>query len=146
MLKDEQQSLIQMDLDYDGGHILYETVRWSRFVSIVGIVALGLYLLLFALAGTEILAAVSRLAPGTDELGGTAKGILITVLLLCFGYVGLLVFMLYRFSTLTRRAIDHQDQATFARGIKCLTTYFMLYAIFGILMVLANCYSLIRAF
>jgi len=143
---ENDQSLIQMQLDYDGGHILHETVRWSRFLSIVGIVALCFCLLMFALVGTALLGVVSKLAPGIEELGGLAAGILIVVVLVFFAILGVLVYMLYRFSTLTRRGIDHQDQTAFAAGMKCLKTYFLVSGILGILGLLFNILSLAKLF
>ncbi|HXB94161.1 MAG TPA: hypothetical protein VNU70_03345 [Puia sp.] len=146
MENDQQESLIQMHLDYDGGHILRETVRWSRFLSIVGIVGLSLCLLVFALAGTAMFAAFSRLAPGIEGLGDLAGGLLLVLLLVFFAIFGLLVYMLYRFSVLTRKGIDHQDQTVFAEGMKCLKTYFLVCGILGVLSLLANLFALTKLF
>ena len=135
-----------MHLDYDGGNILRETVRWSRFLAIVGIVGLCLYLLLFAFAGTVIAALFSKLAPSLEQLEGLAGGILIIILLVFFGVFGLLVYMLYRFSTLTRKAIEHQDQVVFAAAMKCLKIYFIVWGICGIVGLLANLLTLSTLF
>ena len=146
MENNPQESLIQMHLDYDGGHILHDTVKWSRFLSIVGIIGLSLFLLVFALAGTAILLAFSKVAPSLEALGGLAGSIIIVVVLVIFAIFGLLVFMLYRFSTLTRRAIDHQDQTTFLEGMKCLKTYFLVCGILGILGLVVDLLSLTKLF
>ncbi|HVS95878.1 MAG TPA: hypothetical protein VHE54_05305 [Puia sp.] len=145
-MENEQQSLIQMHLDYDGGNILRETVRWSRFLAIVGIIALCIYLLLFLLAGAVIASLFSKFAPGLEQLEGLAGGILIAILLVFFGVFGVLVYMLYRFSSRTRKAIEQQDQAAFADGMKCLKVYFIILGIFGVLTLLGNLLSLITVF
>lgn len=142
----QEQSMLQMNLDYDGGHILHETVRWSRFLSIVGIIGLSLIVLVFAIAGTALVATISTLAPGIATLAGLGTALIVCVLLIFFAVLGLSVYMLYRFSVLTRRAIDRQDQAAFTEGIKCLKIYFIISGIFAILGLLGNFSSLLNLF
>jgi len=135
-----------MHLDYDGGHILTETVRWSRFLAIVGIVGLSICLLAFALAGTAVLAALSKLAPGLDTLAGLGSAIVIAALLVIFAVFVYVVYMLYRFSVLTRKAIDQQDQTILAEGMKCLKLYFVISGIFAILGLLGNLLTITKLF
>jgi hypothetical protein len=142
----EEQSLLQMNLDYDGGHILHETVRWSRFLSIVGIVAISLMILVFALAGTTLAALLPSLLPSFASLADLGGIIIIIVCLVAFAILGFTVFMLYRFSVMTRRGIDRQDQAAFTEGIKCLKIYFIISGIFAILGLMGNFASLISIF
>lgn len=146
MENNQQESFLHMHLDYDGGNILRETVRWSRFLSIVGIVALSIFLLAFALAGAALLPALSSLAPGIDSLAGLGSALLIVGVLVVLVIFGYLVYMLYRFSVLTRRGIDHQDQASFAKGMACLKIYFLISGIFAILSLLGNLFSLTKLF
>jgi heme/copper-type cytochrome/quinol oxidase subunit 2 len=143
MENNQQESFLQMHLDYDGGHILHETVGWSRFLSIVGIVGLSIFVLIFALAGSALLGAFARLTPGMEGLGGA---IAIVIVLLVLGVFGFVVYMLYRFSVLTRRGIDHQDQAVFAEGMKCLKIYFVVSGIIALLSLLGNILSIAKLF
>ncbi|MBS1661014.1 MAG: hypothetical protein JST68_08185 [Bacteroidetes bacterium] len=142
----QEQTLLQMNLDYDGGHILHQTVRWSRFLSIVGIVAVSLMVLVLGLAGTAMIAAVSTLAPSFASLAGMGTALLVLIVVLVFAAVGVMVFMLYRFSVLVRKGIDGQDQVAFTEGIKCLKIYFIIGGIFAILGLLANLTSLASLF
>ncbi|GGB24618.1 hypothetical protein [Puia dinghuensis] len=146
MENNQEDSFLQMHLDYDGGHILHETVRWSRFLSIVGMVVLAICVLAFALAGTTLLAAFSRLAPGIEGLEGLGPALLIVAVLLVVAIFGFVVFMLYRFSVLTRRGIEQQDQAVFAEGMKCLKIYFLTSGILALLGLLLNLFSLTTLF
>lgn len=142
MEENQQESVLNMHLDYDGGRILNETVRWSRFLSIVGIVGLSLCAVAFALLGTALFAAFSKLAPGIEALGDLASAIAIIVVLVVFAVFGFLVYMLYRFSALTRRGINQQDQAIFAEGMKCLKIYFLGSGVLAVLSLLSNLLSL----
>ena len=146
MENNPQESLLQMNLDYDGGNILQETVRWSRFLSIVGIVGLSIALLAFALAGSALLALLPSFAPGIEGLAVLGSAIVIAVVVAFFAVCGYVVFMLYRFSTLTRRGIERQDQASFAEGMKCLKIYFIISGILALLGLLGNLFSLTKLF
>ena len=146
MENNQDDSFLQMHLDYDGGHILTETVRWSRFLAIVGIVGLSICLLAFALAGTVILAAFSKLAPGLEALAGLGSAIVITVAFVIFAIFGFVVYMLYRFSVLTRKAIDQHDQTMLAEGMRCLKIYFLTTGIFAILGLLGNLLTITKLF
>jgi heme/copper-type cytochrome/quinol oxidase subunit 2 len=146
MENNQDDSFLQMHLDYDGGHILTETVRWSRFLAIVGIVGLSICLLAFALAGSVILAAVSTLAPGLEALAGLGSAIVIAFFLVIFAVFGFVVYMLYRFSVLTRKAIDQQDQTMLSEGMRCLKIYFVATGIIAILGLLINLLTITKLF
>lgn len=146
MENNQQDSFLQMHLDYDGGNILRETVRWSRFLSIVGIIGLSLCLLGLLLVGSAMLAAFSKLLPGLEGLESLGAALVILCALAFFGISGFLVFMLYRFSTLTRKGIEQQDQVAFAEGMKSLKLYFLISGIFAILGLIGNVLSLSKLF
>jgi cell division protein FtsL len=146
MENNQQESLLQFHVDYDGGNILKETVRWSRFLSIVGIIGIVLCALVFALAGSAILAAFSTLSPGLGALANMGGVIVIIICLIIFAIAAYVVFMLYRFSTLTRKAIDQQDQALFAEGMKCLKMYFVVNGVLAVLSLLFSLLSITSLF
>jgi predicted lysophospholipase L1 biosynthesis ABC-type transport system permease subunit len=138
MQENVEESLLEMHLDYDGGNILRETVRWSRFLSIVGFVGAGLFILVMALLGNTLMTIYSRMLPGIEAFAG----IIIVAFLLLFGILGVMAWMLYRFSSLTRKGIEMQDQAIFTQGLKSLKVYFLISGIFAILGLLFNLFSL----
>jgi hypothetical protein len=146
MENNQPGSFLQMHVDYDGGKILRETVRWSRFLSIVGIICLLIAGLVFALAGSAVLLAFSRFAPGIDGLASMGGAIVIIFCLIVFAAFAYIVFMLYRFSSLTRKAIDQQDQVLFAEAMKCLKRYFVVSGVFAVLSLLFNLLSLTTLF
>jgi hypothetical protein len=142
MEENTPESLLDMHLDYDGGNTLRETVRWSKFFSIVGIVCLGLFILVFALAGPRIIALLGETYPNLEDMG-----ILYIILLLIVVLVGgCIVFMLYRFSILMRNGIESQDQVLFNRGLKGLKTYFLVSGILGLLALVFHLLTLTTLF
>jgi hypothetical protein len=146
MENNQDDSFLQMHLDNDGSHILQQTVRWSRFLAIVGIVGLSLCLLAFLLAGSAIMAVVSTLAPAFAGLAGMGGAIFIVSGLVVVAIFGFVVYMLYRFSTLTRTAIEQRDQAILAEGMKCLKVYFVINGVFAILGLLGNLFTITKLF
>jgi uncharacterized membrane protein len=138
----QQGELLEMNLDYDGGNTLQETVRWSKFLAIVGIIGLGIYLLLVLVGGSYI-AALFQQTYGLEGAG--LAGLVIAGVILVLGVLVFVVVMLYRFSVLTRRGIETQDQAAFNRGLKSLKTYFLINGILGILVLLFTIWSTVIA-
>lgn len=143
MSEKEQESFLQMHLDYDGGNILQETVRWSRFLSIVGFVFMGLFtvVMVIALVGST-LENVARATP----FAGLGAAVVILCVLVVLAILTLLVVMLYRFSTLTRQGIVNQDPGKFREGMKSLKIYFLIGGIFALLGLAVDLYSLTTLF
>jgi heme/copper-type cytochrome/quinol oxidase subunit 2 len=112
----------------------------------VGIIGLSICVLAFALAGTGLLEELSRLAPVIEVLGAFAGAIVIVIVLVFLAVFGFIVYMLYRFSVLTRKGIDQRNQAIFAEGMKCLKVYFVISGIFALLGLLSNLFSLTKLF
>ena len=131
-------SILEFNLDYDGGNILRETVKWSRFLSIVGFVGIGLFILVVLGMGATLMALWSRALPGIEGWAGLIL-VAVIIMLLIFG---LLTFMLFRFSSMVRKGIESQDQALFNQGLKSLKVYFLITGIFTVLGLLFNVLSL----
>jgi len=146
MENNQQESFLQMNLDYDGGNILRETVRWSRFLSIVGIVLLSICLLALIMAGKYLIPALSSLMPGMENTANAAGALIMGVILLFVAIFGFAAYMLYRFSVLTRKGIEYQDQIVFAEGMKCLKLHFLICGILAALTLLGNLLSLTKLF
>ncbi len=142
MEENTPESLLDMHLDYDGGNRLRETVRWSRFLSISGMVSVGLFTLILIFAGPKAIAFYEESYPGLENFIVP----IIILFLLLMGVLGVLVWMLYRFSIMTRDGIAGQDQVMFNRGLKGLKTYFLISGILAILSLLFNILTLISLF
>jgi heme/copper-type cytochrome/quinol oxidase subunit 2 len=138
----QQTELLEMHLDYDGGNTLQETVRWSKFLAIVGMIGLGIYLLV-VLVGASFIGALVQQTYGLEGAG--LVGLVIAAIIFVLAVLIFVVVMLYRFSVFTRRGIDTQDQVSFNRGLKSLKTYFLINGIIGILYLLLTIFSTIIA-
>jgi hypothetical protein len=139
-MENTQEPLIDLDVDYDTKNILTETARWTKFISIVGIIGVGLLLLCLLFAGTMITTLTSKMMPGFEGY----TGILISAVIIVVAILGLMVSLLYRFSTLIKKGIEMQDQDAFNRGLSSLKTYFIISGVFAVLSLLANFGNLIK--
>ena len=136
-MEQDNRSSIFSDLSVTpiiGSHLI-QTSKWCRFISIVCIIFLAIFLLMMFVAGSTIAPLISSIIPGAENYIGT-------LLLVVFGVViiisGVLVFFLLRFSVLTRRGIELRNQDIFNEGLKALKMYFVIYGILAILGVIGN--------
>jgi hypothetical protein len=135
----------EMHVDYDGGNILKETVRWTKFISIVGFVGIGLMglvIIILGFAGSAIFAYYEQIIPGIAAY----QAIVIMFCVIFLGIFAFLVVKLYRFSTLTRKAIEVQDQDMFNKGLQALKVYFTVGGIIAVVGLLINLVSLKNLF
>jgi|ERR1700722_15963298 hypothetical protein len=131
--------LLGMNLDYDGGQTLLEAIRWSKFLSIVAIVGIGLLILVFGIFGP-----IYAIGNGVESPYGA--GIVWLVLGLFMLYLGAWVMaaiILLRFSRQTKRGIQYQDQVLFNRGLKSLKTTFLILGIVSSLSLVATIITII---
>jgi hypothetical protein len=134
MEENPQETLLSLNVDYDAGNILKETARWTKFISIVGIIGVALITLALALASSFIMAFYSRIFPVIEGHTGS-------IVFLAFIFVAILGFMvslLLRFSTLIKQGIEMQNQSVFNRGLRALKTYFIISGIFALLSLISN--------
>ncbi|HET6254883.1 MAG TPA: hypothetical protein VFE32_12455 [Puia sp.] len=114
--------LLEMHLDYDGGNTLQEALRWSKFLSIVGIAGMGFLLLAILISTPFVLLGYGQLTPDSEGI----VGVLLIALALYFGALVAAAIVLLRFSRVTKRAMDYQDQLMFNNGLKSLKVTFMI--------------------
>jgi hypothetical protein len=121
--------LLEMHLDYDGGVTLQEAIRWSKFLSITGIVGMGLLLLVVLIATPFAMEGYGQLTPDSEGV----VGVLLAALALYFAALVAAAIVLLRFSRQTKRGMDRQDQLVFNRGLKSLKVTFMILGILSCL-------------
>jgi putative copper export protein len=135
----DNPELLEMHLDYDGGNTLREAVRWSKFLSIVGIAGIGLLLVVGLIATPYVLNGYGQLTPESE---GIIEVLLIT-LALYFSALIAAAILLLRFSRLTKKGMDQEDQHIFNRGLKSLKITFIILGILSCLSLLGLLFSLI---
>ncbi|HVM89931.1 MAG TPA: hypothetical protein VMT76_17215 [Puia sp.] len=140
MEQNTNDPLINLNVDDNAGNILKETTRWTKFISIVGIIGVALLLVSLIFAGSVITALSSRIMSGFEALAGVLMFFIVVILAI----VGFMVYLLYRFSTLVRKGIETQDQGIFNSGFNVLKIYFIISRVFAICSLLINFSSLFK--
>ena len=114
-------------------NFLRETARWTKFISIVGFVMIGL------LVGFSLLSMLMGIgsSPGLDSTfstsyaGGTLVGFIFILLILAIYFFPILY--LYKFSKNMNRALELEDETTLTKGFEYLKSH---YKFIGILTVI----------
>ncbi|MBS1597950.1 MAG: hypothetical protein JST75_06975 [Bacteroidetes bacterium] len=132
--------LPELHIDNDASFKLKDACRWTRFISIVGLVGIAIMMLCLLLAGSYMIQISSQFFPGL----GNFAGLLIFILIFFLLIAGFMVFLLYRFSSLVRKGIETQDQDVLNRGLRALQLYFTIYGVFAILALISSVKDLIH--
>lgn len=118
---------------------LRETAKWARFLSIVGFIFIGLYVLLalmmFAMGGAMDAASENMDGMGgmgmMGAVGGAAMGVIYLICALIYFFP---ILYLYRFATNTLSALDSNNTDQLTNGLENLKSH---YKFMGILMCIA---------
>jgi hypothetical protein len=85
-MNQDKPELLEMHLDYDGGNTLQEAVRWSKFLSIVGICGIGFLLLVIGIGTPIAIATYAQLIPeGIGLIGLVVVAVVVYFLVLGVG-------------------------------------------------------------
>ena len=137
---EQSTNLFELHVDHNGSVFLREVAKWSKFLSIVGFVGMGLALLVIIFAGS-----MSSTVLNNPAYGGTGSmygGPFFQVVLL--GAFLLIYFFpclyLFRFATKMQVALRNNDQDTLNASFENLKSCFKFIGIFTI--VILSIYAL----
>lgn len=115
---------------------LYETAKWTRFLSIVGFVICAL-IIIFAFSVPAILSAVAVRMPA-NPLARVSSGLFTIPYLL----IGLLYFypslLLFKFANAAKTAVLYNDQPAFSIAIGKMKSFFKFWGILTIIAIALN--------
>jgi hypothetical protein len=134
----DRPELLEMHLDYDGGVTLQEAVRWSKFLAITGIAGMGLLLIAVIVFAPFAMEGYGQLTPDSARV----VGILLLIVALYLAVLVTAAIILLRFSRLTKRGMNRQDQGMFNRGLKSLKVTFLILGLLSCLSLAAFILSL----
>jgi amino acid transporter len=135
---EQTNNLFELQIDHQGSSFLREIAKWSKFLSIVGFIMIGLMLLIIIFAGT----AMSALFATTYGTQSSGTGVFQIILVACF----LLIYFfpclyLYKFSTRMQVALRNNDQETLNSSFENLKSCFKFMGIFMI--IILSIYALV---
>lgn len=135
-MEDQPSSMFELQIDDAAQTYLKDTTRWTRFLSITFIVFLALMALALGMMfmfGDLMSQSFNRI-PQLSALGaGTALRVIEITLFICLIALGVMTYMLLRFSNQAGKGIDQQNQVAFESGISSLKNYLVISGVFGML-------------
>jgi hypothetical protein len=120
--------LEQLTLTSASKSFLKETVKWARFLSIIGFILIVL-MLLFAAFSTTIFNMAAKVQPGIPESLGLSLAI--TYLVLSIIYFP--VYYLFQFSSKMKKALATKNDETLASAFKMLKSHYKFIGVFTII-------------
>lgn len=118
-----EQSLFDTNMDQVSQEHLQTVVKWTRFISITGFVGLGLMLLAFAIAGSQLPGQFMR---AFSMNFGAIAGVVVVIFLLFIGLMVAWVYFLYKSSTQLNEGLRNRDSAQLADGFTSMKLYFII--------------------
>jgi len=137
---EENQSFLELQVDQTASKNLSEVARWARFLSITGFVCMSLMVIFFVSMQSRLAAAMSQIVPGFSDLNGI--GVLLAIIIIAAAVGCLLLYFLFRGSTLIKRGIETKNQEVFNTGLASLKAYFTMYGILAIIVFITNLVSI----
>jgi hypothetical protein len=129
---EQSTNLFELQLDQPSINYLNEASRWSRFLSILGFVYIGLLLIvgiLFGSFGNSLMSGT-----GDSELPMRFSGVFFSFIFILMALVLFIpVLYLFNFSSKTRRALRNNDQHVLTEALKNLKSFFKFYGILAII-------------
>jgi hypothetical protein len=139
----DEKSIFNLQVDEVAKSYLLETTKWTKFLTVVSLVMMGLVLLAFIFAGAAMSTVSSSYggAAGMGALGATGMIILFIFVFALYFYP---IYAMLKFSNLTKAGILSADQQRFNEGLGYLKGAFKY---MGILMIIVLAfYALIFIF
>lgn len=144
-------SLFEMEIDSYAQANLNTISRWGRFISITGLIVLGLSLLLIIMLGQRFINAFSNLMPGGD-LGGDdiESGVttivwgVVAILLFYFALYTAWCYFLLRASNLLKKGLVTRNVSDIAEGFSSIRNLFIVGIILATLSALTTLYTMLN--
>ncbi|MHA4807641.1 DUF5362 family protein [Flavitalea flava] len=132
MEQNTEISLFELQVDNSISGYLKETAKWGKFLSILGFIFCGLFVIIALFAGTFIASTVGRMGGAYGMMGG--MGALISVIYIL---IALLYFFpclyLYNFSKKTQAALLGNDQNQLIQAFRNLKSLFRFWGILTVI-------------
>ncbi|HTE26433.1 DUF5362 family protein [Flavitalea sp.] len=128
---EQSNNLFELHVDHSGSSFLREIAKWSKFLSIVGFIMIGLMLLVIVFAGSTMATMFSGTAYGASgELFGMIYiGVVAAIMLIYF----FPCLYLFKFATKMQVALRNNDQDTLNASFENLKSCFKFMGIFTII-------------
>ena len=121
--------LEQITLTSEAKNFLRETAKWSKFLSILGFIALGLMLM-----GSFFIGAFYNTMPQADIMPFDL-GIVVTLIYIVVALIYIFpIYYLYQFSVKMKEALISKDDAVLVTAFEMLKSHYKFIGVFTVIM------------
>lgn len=140
---DQEQEQEQLIVTEEIRSYIYETAKWARFLSIVGLI-FAAFMALMAFSAGGLIEGLAAAAPGSPLVQlGTA---FLTVYFLCISLVLFYPsFLLFKYANAANAAVLYADQESFTIAMKKMKSVFKFWGIIAIVVLVLNVLSIVFA-
>lgn len=140
----QQDHLRGMDLEIDNPvrQQLYDTARWTKFISIVMFVACGLLLVFGTIGGAALFTVIRKMGPAGGLISEMSGALFIAIVLLVVAVLAIVYYFLFNFSRKVKIALLSENTAELNAGLRSLKTFFIITTVFAILSLLNSIASM----
>jgi len=137
-LKPDQLTHFDVQYDSDAKTSLYNTGKWTRFLTISVFIFSAMFFLIVLFGATMYKQLLATVWPSVEEMGSAVFfAILIAALVVIAIYVSAFYF-LYVFSTKIKRGLLSDDTVTINAGLQSLKIYFIISTILSAIALMVN--------
>lgn len=123
---------------------LYETAKWTKFLSIVGFIFTGLMVLVSLSVGSLMTAMNTAVGEQHNPYAALGSGVLTVILLLSAALYFYPSFLLFKFSNATKQGVLYGDQESLNTGLSKLKSFFKFWGV--LMIVILGMYALMLLF
>jgi hypothetical protein len=134
-------NLFDLHVDHQSSAYLGETAKWAKFLSIIGFIFCGIFVLVAIFAGSFLAGALGRYGEGNPMLSGVFISVIYILIALLYFFPCLYLF---NFASKMQVALRNNDQEQLVQSFRNLKSC---YKFLGILMIIMlSFYALILIF
>ena len=131
------QNLFDLQIDHQSNSYLSEAAKWGKFLSIMGFIFCGLFVIVALFAGTAIATSMSGFS-STSSGAGVMSGTIVTVIYIVIALVYFFPCLyLFNFSSKMQAALRGNQQDVLNTSFRSLKSCFKF---MGVLMIIMLCF------
>jgi len=137
----DQLSNLGLELDGESRQHLYESAKWTKFISILVFIFGGIMLLFGIVGGARMLSAIEELSSAYRNMSGLS-GVILAVIIFFVAIMFTVNYFLFRYAQKMKSALTTENSQDFMLSLGSMKTYFVITTVLSGLALLLNFFGL----
>ena len=143
--QNQQPEPVLLTITEDIRSFIYESSKWTRFLSIIGFVFTGLMVMLSLSVGAIMTSMNSMVGAQNNPYAALGSGFLTVLLLISAAIYFYPSFILFKFSSAAKQAVLYGDQESLSEAMKKMKSVFKFWGIMAIIVLALYLLSILLA-